>query len=444
MDETCLAMDFVAAQQAVMGSIFVDDACVGAVLARLREEDFTDSACRNAFAAVKRLFTAGRPVDPITVQDAVGGGAGWLRWAMDLMDLTPTAANAETYADIVREKAAVHRAHQLAQRIQQCPTREEVQDLAWQLFRCLADDGRDRRVSPEELARDFIARVTSKERPEYLPWGLPTADRMLYTQPGDLVLLGGYPSAGKTMLSVHMALAQAKKYRVGYYSLETQPEKMADRIFAHMAGVDMKAIKKHSCSREELRELVRAANTFVTETPVAYYQGSKWSAEQIAASAVAHREQIIYIDYLQQVRGPGRDAYARVSAVSQALKEFAQSARVAVVALAQFSRPEKIVVKGRQLMVPPTMAAFRDSGQLEQDADAAFLLWPEDPNNNRSRRILKLGKNKEGEKFTRYLAFDGATQTFREMAVEPPAGGGGQAAPTFGPLEAANESDMPF
>ena len=94
------------------------------------------------------------------------------------------------------------------------------------------------------------------------------------------------------------------------------------------------------------------------------------------------------------------------------LKSFGQANGVAVIALAQLSRAKE--TKGGD-KVPPDMHSFRSSGQIEQDADAAFLLWAEDPDDNRSNRILKLGKNKEGEKFKATLHFDGSTQTMVEL-----------------------------
>ena len=144
--------------------------------------------------------------------------------------------------------------------------------------------------------------------------------------------------------------------------------------------------------------------------------------DDIAADAVAHGYQIVYVDYLQLIEAPGvraSDRYAAVTAVSRGLKIFAQNTNTAVVALAQLSRPEKAGKGGEQKFVPPSMQSFRESGQIEQDADAAFLLWPNDPNDNRSRRTLKLGKNKEGGKFSVELAFDGATQTMTEVETHP-------------------------
>ena len=88
-----------------------------------------------------------------------------------------------------------------------------------------------------------------------------------------------------------------------------------------------------------------------------------------------------------------------------------------VVALAQLSRPEKTKTKDGK-PVPPSMSSFRESGQIEQDADVAMLLYPAEPNNNRSNRILKVSKNKEGEKLSLELAFDGATQTLTPIDPE--------------------------
>ena len=83
--------------------------------------------------------------------------------------------------------------------------------------------------------------------------------------------------------------------------------------------------------------------------------------------------------------------------------------KVTVIALAQLARPDKTQGKPQ----PPTMSSFRESGQIEQDADIAFLLWPADPNDNSSDRVFKIGKNKEGERMKMDMIFDGKTQTLR-------------------------------
>lgn len=416
--DNLLAVNGLEAQQSVIGSMLIDSSCVGAVMAAVKDSDFTDSACRNTFAAIRRLFLARRPIDPVILQDEVHGGDRWVAWARKLMELTPTAANVLAYCDIVRRQAILYQLRDKAGQVLSAVSLEDTRRLVREMSGLLVDDVQDRKMTAAELAQDFIRRVTSKDKPEYLPWGIPTADRTVYAERGDLILLGGYPSAGKTLLSVQMALAQAKRYRVGYYSLETRPEKMADRLFAHLAKVSLSNIKQRDLTDDQLGQLAEAANHFVAHCPVDYFRAAGWTVDDISASAIANDYQIIYIDYLQLVEGKERSAYERVSAVSRGLKLFAQNTGTAVVALAQLNRPEKVNKAGKQVMVPPSMQSFRESGQIEQDADAAFLLWASDPNDNKSQRVLKLGKNKEGQKFSRYLSFDGATQTMVEVATE--------------------------
>lgn len=416
--DNLLAVNGLEAQQSVIGAMLIDSSCVGAVMGAVKDSDFTDGACRNTFLAIRRLFLARRPIDPVVLQDEVHGGERWVAWARELMELTPTAANVLAYCDIVRRQAILYQLRDKAGRVLDAVSLEDARKLVREMSGLLVDDVQDRKMTAAELAQDFIRRVTSTDKPEYLPWGIPTADRTVYAELGDLILLGGYPSAGKTLLSVQMALAQAKRYRVGYYSLETRPEKMADRLFSHLGKVSLTDIKRRDLTETQLGHLAQAANRFVEHCPVDYFRAAKWTVDDIAASAIANGYQIIYIDYLQLVEGHERSTYERVSAVSRGLKLFAQSTGTAVVALAQLNRPEKVNKAGKQVMVPPSMQSFRESGQIEQDADAAFLLWPSDPNDNESRRVLKLGKNKEGRKFSRFLDFDGTTQTMVEAATE--------------------------
>lgn len=410
------------AEQHVIGAIVIDDRCMGQVMSKLREEDFFDGTCRATFRAMRKLKLEGRPIEPITLVEAMSGGDSYMRWLLTAEELTGTSANAEVYADIVLRTAAQLRRRELAEQLLAAATEEEEVALARKISISLSAASRMPRMTGAELAHDFLDRMSSEKKPEYLPWGIPTADRSVYAELGDLILLGGYSSSGKTLLSILMALTQAKRYKVGYYTLETQPEKMADRMFAHLSGVPLGKIKKRDLGRPEWDKLAAATNDYVKTCPFDIIRAARSSVEDIAADAVGHGYQIVYVDYLQLIEVPGirKDStYAAVSAVSRGLKLFAQSTNTAVVALAQFSRAIR-VGKGKDAkMVPPSMQSFRDSGQIEQDADAAFLLWASDPDDNSSNRILKLGKNKEGRRFKVTLSFQGETQTMVELAEEP-------------------------
>ncbi len=409
------------AQLSVIGSMLIDDRCVPLVLSKLRPEDFVDGTCRATFTAIRKLTQEGRPVDPVTVVDAMRGGNKYTGWVQEVRDLTPTAANVEAYIPIVLDSAAMYRIRELADKLLQCVDLEDAGPLVRKMFLCLSATDRMPRMTGPELSANFLERMESREKPKYLPWGIPTADRATYAELGDMVLLGGYASSGKTLLSILMAMAQAKAgYRVGYYSLETKPEKMADRMFASLARVPLGKIKARAFSEGDWSRFAEAANHVATVCPFDIIRAAGSAADDIAADAIGHGYQVVYVDYVQQLRVPGMrdsDRYGQVTAVSQKLKSFAQSTNTAVVALAQLSRPDKEGKNGKY--VPPSMHSFRESGQLEQDADVAFLVYPSDPNNNASNRVFKIGKNKEGPRPRVELAFYGDTQTMVELAPEP-------------------------
>lgn len=408
------------AQQSVIGAMLIDDRCVPAVLAGLQPEDFTDGACRNTYRAIKKLALDNKPVDPVLLIDAVGGGDNYISWLREVMEGTPTAANVSAYMDIVRQGAALQRLREGADKLLLCGNLEDAQKIVRKMSGYLSATSRMPCMTAAELAIDFTQRMKAA-KPEYLPWGLPTADRTVRAELGDLILLGGYPSAGKTLLSLQMALAQAKRYKVGYYSLETRPEKLADRMFAHLTGIPLDSIKDRDLDQHDWGKIASATNNFVSNCPFDIHRAAGSTVDDIASDAIERGYQIIYVDYLQLIEVPSvrpGERYAAVTAISRGLKLFAQSHNVAVVALAQLARPEKTGRGEDQKLVPPSMQSFRESGQIEQDADAAFLLWPNDPNDNRSWRTLKLGKNKEGQKFSVQMMFNGSTQTMTEVADE--------------------------
>ena len=414
MGEKLLFTGSLQAQESVIGAMLVDDACIPVVLSRMGPEDFADGTCRATFRAMQRLVLSGAPADPVTVLDAMKGGEAYVTWLRRVMEETPTAANVEYYMEISKNGAILNRLRTGADKLLMCADLDDAKAVVREMSAALSATSKMPRMTAEELAKDFFVRMSTTEKPEYLPWGIPSADRTVYAELGDVILLGGYPSAGKTLLSLQMALAQAKRYKVGYYSLETRPEKMADRMFAHLSGVSLDVIKRRDFAGDELPRFAGAADLFTKNCPFDIIRAAGSSVEDISSDAIAHGYQIIYVDYLQLIEVPGvrpGERYAAVTAISRGLKLFAQRHNVAVVALAQLARPEK----EKQKLIPPSMQSFRESGQIEQDADAAFLVWANDPNDNKSTRTLKLGKNKEGRKFSVELHFSGSTQTMTEI-----------------------------
>ena len=407
------------AEEAIIGSMLVDDTCIPAVMAGITESDFTDGTCKATFRTIRSLFLAGRPADPVTVLDAMQAGQEYRKWMADVMVETPTAANVSHYMEIARRGAALRRLRTLADKILLCGDMDEAMEIVRKMSAETSSTTRMPRMTGEALARDFVARMGDQQAPEYLPWGFPTLDETLHSELGDFNILGGYPSAGKTLISIQMALAMAKKYRVGYYSLETKPEKMADRLFSHLSGIPMGKIKQRDLCDNDWPKLAEAVSNFTQRSPFDIIRAAGSSVDDVAADAVANQYQVIFIDYMQLLKAPGiksGDRYSLVTAISSELHLFAQRNNVAIVALSQLSRPEKT----KEGKVPPDLHSLRESGQIEQDADSVIIIYASDPNDNKSNRIVKIAKNKDGPRGTIEVAFNGATQTMAEY-VNPSA-----------------------
>lgn len=416
-----LEQDKLSAQVAVLGSLLIDPQLTGEALQRIHSDDFITPKCRMVYQAIRALFTEGKPTDAVSVRWKLGGqpGDGWDQYLLELIEVTPTAANIWEYADLMREQARMAKIAELAGLLQVSPDVENARGYISQLNDLLVDRRGIERMDMSQLLLTFTDRH-SGEPVEYMTWGLPKVDAGTYVEMGDMVVLGGYPSAGKTALAVSMAYHQAKSHRVGFYSLETNRYKLADRLVANLAGIEMPAIKDNQITGEQWQRVANQSDR-IRSRQLELIEASGMTVQDIQADALARRYEIVYIDYLQLVEPESRrvNRTEQVSGISRGLQQLAHQRGMLVVALSQLTRAEHT---GKNEQVEPTMSDLRESGQIEQDADAIMLLYLEEPSRpEESRRILKIAKNKEGTRGRIFLVFDGTFQRFRESAVEAPA-----------------------
>ena len=220
------------AQVGVLGSLLIDaPAVAGMVMHRTRETDYT-GAQRTVFSACKQLFLAGAPIDPVTVRGIVG--PEYTQLLMELMDRTPTAANVSAYIDRTVEQAKLAKLKGLGV-APDAVTLEEAQKVLSKANQIVGERPGVRIVNMEQGLTDFYER--QRNPAQLIPWGLDKVDETLRAEYGDFIVLGGYPSAGKTALSLQLAWSMAMDRRVGYFSLETRPEKIIDRTVAAVCGV---------------------------------------------------------------------------------------------------------------------------------------------------------------------------------------------------------------
>ena len=244
----------------------------------------------------------------------------------------------------------------------------------------------------------------------------------VYAGRGDMIVIGGYPSDGKTSLALTLAVRMAKTQRVGFYSYETDADKLFDRIVAMTAQIGLPKLKLNAMNGNDW-DAVAAVSARLGAVKLELVEASGMTVQDIRAHSLSKRYDVIFIDYLQKIKSDitGRasaDQFQVVSKISSDLQQFGRQTGTPVIALSQLSRPEK--TKAGKIP-PPTLSALRSSGQIEQDADVVMLLYREEPDNSRSRRILNIAKNKEGEaNIALMLTFDGQTQTFRKSAAQAP------------------------
>ena len=392
-------------EYAVIGALLIDQSGIGEVVEKLKPDAFSIKSLRDVYEAIVKLHFDSSPISAASVLNAVG--ADYEPIIKQSVEFAPFArSDVPFYAGVLMEQSRLGRIKATAAELAAAETMEAANASMGALNGLMVTRSAVRAVSAEDAATEFCSRMTAT--PEYLAWGVPAIDGKVFAERGDLILLGGYPSAGKTLLAVQFALCLSNTYRVGFFSLETSARKLTDRVMSHMSQVPLLKIKRRDLNDADW-EAIAAASADLSKLQFSIIEASGMSVHDIQAVSLNQRFDIIFVDYLQLINEKGKDRYETVTNISQRLHTFSQSSGVAVIALSQLSRPEKQTGKPK----PPTMASFRESGQIEQDADVAFILYPSDPDDNYSTRILKIAKNKEGEKAKIEFDFDGSTQTMR-------------------------------
>ena len=390
------------AQLSCIGSALLQPELIPRLLSELRETDF-DGSFRALYQAIRGLYNDGVPVDPVTLLDRAG--QEYRDLVTGILERTPSAANFGAYSEICRKEAQLQAVRDLAAELRTAMTIEDMRLLHARIGDMITGSQRRKPRTMAELMADFVRRKTEGET--YITTGMSTLDGAIYLSGGDLVILAGQPSRGKTVLGLQLAMNQAKRYRVGFFSLETSAAKVADRLVAQWSGVSMEAIKLARLSDEEWQS-VGDATAYLAQTEncqLEVMEAAGMTVDEIFAVAKARKYQIIYVDYLQIITGSGSSRYEVVTNISARLHTLSQQTGILTVALSQLNRSS---TQGKT--EEPYMSDLRESGQIEQDADAILMIYCKDKDKTDGDRILKIAKNKEGTTNKVYLRWDGKVQ----------------------------------
>jgi len=383
------------AQQSVIGSLLIDpEHTLGLVMDKLRPEQFRDE-WRTLFGAIRELWLAQQPVDPVTVADRAG--PGYADRIRQIMALTPTAANVAAYCGVVREQDALLRLRALGAALIGSADTAEARKILEGAGDLLTDRPGVQVWSAKDLMLDLYRRMGQK--PQYLPWGIRALDEKLRAEQGDYIVLGAYSGTGKTAMALqfgwHMA---ARGKRVGFFSLETTVQRLADRLAAQRARLALEAIKERQLDTKDFQELA-ALGSAADKVPFFTVPCAGATVADLRALTVSNRLDVVFIDYLQLIRAAGKERWEIVSNISMDLHAMAQALGVTVVALSQVTKPEG---KGAKI----SKENLRESAQLIQDAEIIMMVSQEDYTDPGSLRWLRVDKNKDGPPIDICLKFD--------------------------------------
>ncbi len=423
------------AEQSVLGAILIDSRCVADVIGILRPEDFYLKQNREIYEVIYAMFNFSQSIDPVTVLEKMRESGVYhdnsRDYILQLMDITPTAANVMRYAGIVRDKAMLRGLAQAATDISetvysQVGTPEEILESAEKKIYALRKGERG-----DSLERIGVVLHKVFDRLEELfhsdsaiP-GLSTGMRDLDEKinglnKSDLLLLAARPAMGKTAFALNICLNVAKKYQktVAFFSLEMSREQLAMRLMSIESFVDSKKLATGKLSPEEWYKL-SMASAALSQTDIRVDDNPSITvAEMNAKCRRLDNLGLVIIDYLQLMTssGYGKGGDNRVTVVgeiSRALKIMAKELNVPVICLSQLSRAVESRNDKR-----PILSDLRESGAIEQDADSVMFLYRDEyyNENTEDKGVAEciVSKNRHGETGTVRLQWLPQYQTFSD------------------------------
>ncbi|HEV3236446.1 MAG TPA: replicative DNA helicase [Gemmataceae bacterium] len=407
------------AERSVLGSMLRDNAVIGDVVQILsRAESFYTDAHQKIFEGITRLYDKGKPVDLVILADYLKeqkylediGGYGYLA---ELWDAAPTAANAEYYSRIVRDKAIVrsliHAGNEvLRDAYDQSMPADELLESAERKILDIAQLGITGQTYTLQAALDeAYARIDARhERGHDAISGLETGFTDLDNitaglQNSELVVIAARPSAGKTAFSFNLVrhIGVEMGLPVFFVSLEQSRIELAERLLCCQAKVDSHKLRVGRLGGDDMQRLIEAGNElskskiFIDDTPG---QGMLRIAANARRLKLRHKIRVVLVDYLQLIEPDNRrdSRQEQVAQLSRRLKFLARELQVPVVALAQVNRGSEDRQDHK-----PRLSDLRESGAIEQDADTVMLLHrPEmyEPGQHEGTTEIIIAKQRNG------------------------------------------------
>ncbi|OXR49298.1 MULTISPECIES: replicative DNA helicase [unclassified Pusillimonas] len=428
------------AEQSVLGGLLLDNAAFDRITDVVGEDDFYRFDHRIIWQHITRLISLARPADVVTVYESLssagkGEEVGGLAYLNALAHNTPSAANIRRYAEIVRERSMLRKLVSVADEIaaaafnpQGKEARQLLDEAESRVFQ-IAQEGARGATGFQEI-QPLLTQVVERIDELYhreggsditgVPTGFSDLDRMTSgLQAGDLVIVAGRPSMGKTSFSMnigeHVAIEQGLP--VAVFSMEMGAVQLAMRMVGSVGMLDQHRMRTGKLTTEDWPRLTHAvqqvqeAQIYIDETPALSSMEVRARARRLARQC--GQLGLIIIDYMQlmSANSAGENRATEISEISRSLKGLAKELNCPLIALSQLNRSLEQRPNKR-----PVMSDLRESGAIEQDADLILFIYrdevynPDSPDKGTAEIII--GKQRNGPIGTVRLTFQGASTRF--------------------------------
>ncbi len=446
LDQLRVPPHSIEAEQSILGGLLLDNQAWDRMGDLVTDADFYRDEHRRIFRQIRSLLERAKPADVVTVAEALDGAGeseqtGGLAYLGELAANTPSAANIKRYAEIVRERSVLRQLVATADEIAADALNplgrdaETLLDEAESKIFKIAEAGAGHNegfVHINPLLTQVVERIQElhdRDNPSDIT-GVPTGfldldQKTSGFQPGDLIIVAGRPSMGKTAFALNIAenVAVDSGLPVGVFSMEMGGAQLATRMLASIGRLNSQSLRTGRMSDEEWSKLSFALGK-LHEAPIYIDETGGLSPANLRARARRLARQyggklgLLVIDYIQLMSGnrQGENRATEVSEISRSIKSLAKELQVPIVALSQLSR--KVEERNDKR---PMMSDLRESGAIEQDADVILMMYrdeyynKENPDNKGMAEVI-IGKQRNGPTGTVRLAFLGEYTRFENLA----------------------------
>jgi replicative DNA helicase len=444
LDALKLPPHSVEAEQSILGGLLLDNEAADRIGDVVTEDDFYTEAHRVIYRHIMQLGGEGKPVDVVTLSEALGSTqkldyVGGLAYLGALVQNVPTSANIRHYADIVRERSILRQLAATAGEIADSAynplgrSAKNVLDEAEAKVLHIAEQG-SRGQRTFALLKDLLAGVVDRIETLYnrddpsdvtgIATGFTDLDRITSgLQPGDLVIVAGRPSMGKSSLAVNIGehVALELKLPVAVFSMEMGASQLAMRMIGSVGKLDQTKLRTGRLGPEDWERLSSALGR-LSDAPILIDETPALNAIEVRSRARRLQKQygqlgLVIVDYLQlmEAQSSGENRATEISEISRAMKSLAKELKVPVMALSQLNRSLEQRPNKR-----PVMSDLRESGAIEQDADLILFIYRDEVYNedtpDKGTAEIIIAKQRNGPIGTIRLTFLGEHTRFENFA----------------------------